>query len=119
MGKAVICTETTGQVGVLEPGVNCLQVPPSDPGALRGAICELWNDPAKCARFGAAGRKLVVARHGVDQWIDGLVRAVKDASAARRAADELRLVHSWGGSGRRSVAAATVVARRRSQQSGQ
>ncbi len=45
MGKAVIVTDTPGQVGVLEDGVNCLRVAPFDAVALREAITRLWEDP--------------------------------------------------------------------------
>lgn len=83
MGKAVICTETDGQTGVLEHGSNCLRVPPFDPEALRDAIAELWNDPERCARFGAAGRQAVEERHSIDCWRATLVAAVGKAVAAR------------------------------------
>jgi glycosyltransferase involved in cell wall biosynthesis len=84
MGKAVICTDTPGQSGVLEAGVNCLRVPPHDPGALRDAIRTLWDDPQTCRRMGAAGRALVVERHGLDQWTAALHGAVAEAVALRR-----------------------------------
>jgi glycosyltransferase involved in cell wall biosynthesis len=90
MGKPVIATETSGQVGVLEPGVNCIRVPPFDADALQAAITELWNDPEKCRRLGAAGRELVVQRHGIDQWTAALVRAVDEAVATRAAAGPSR-----------------------------
>jgi glycosyltransferase involved in cell wall biosynthesis len=83
MGKAVICTDTPGQSGVLEAGVNCLRVPPHDPGALRDAIRTLWDDPETCRRMGAAGRRLVVERHGLDQWTAALHGAVAEAVALR------------------------------------
>jgi glycosyltransferase involved in cell wall biosynthesis len=90
MGKPVIATQTAGQVGVLEDGVNCIRVPPFDADALRAAITELWNDPEKCRRFGAAGRELVVRRHGIDQWTAALVRAVDEAVASRAATGRTR-----------------------------
>jgi glycosyltransferase involved in cell wall biosynthesis len=83
MGRAVIVTESPGQVGVLEEGVNCLRVPPHDPLALREAIVRLWEDRSLCARLGAAGRALVLERHGLDQWRAALVRAVSEAVAVR------------------------------------
>ncbi len=82
MGKAVICTESPGQTGILEPGVNCLRVPPGDPHALREAIVALWNDPARCERLGAAGRQAVEARHNLGQWRAALGRAVAESANA-------------------------------------
>jgi glycosyltransferase involved in cell wall biosynthesis len=90
MGRPVIATDSPGQVGVLEDGVNCIRVPPFDADALRAAINELWNDPDKCRRFGAAGRELVVRRHGMDQWTTALVRAVDEAVLTRAATRHTR-----------------------------
>ena len=84
MGKAVICTETPGQTGLLEHGVNCLRVPPYDVRALREAIRELWDDEEKSRRLGAAGREAVVARYNLTQWRDALVRGVEEAVTLRR-----------------------------------
>jgi glycosyltransferase involved in cell wall biosynthesis len=83
MGKAVICTDSPGQTGLLEPGVNCLRVPPGDPEALRTAIVELWNDPERCAEMGAAGRRAVEERHNLAQWRAALATAVRDAASVR------------------------------------
>ena len=90
MGKAVICTETAGQIGVLEHGVNCLRVPAFDVEALRAAIVELWRDPQMCQRLGAAGRQLIEARHSNEQWIAGVTRGIEEAIAARAAAGRVR-----------------------------
>ena len=84
MGKAVICTDTPGQVGVLMNGVNCLRVPPGDVVALRRAIKKLWSDPELCTQLGTAGRDLVERRHGVDQWMQAISAAVNGAIADRR-----------------------------------
>jgi glycosyltransferase involved in cell wall biosynthesis len=86
MAKPVIVTDTPGQVGVLEDGVNCLRVPPFDVIALRDAIVRLWNDPELCTRLGTAGRELVVARHRLDLWGEALRRGVEEASSLRVAA---------------------------------
>jgi glycosyltransferase involved in cell wall biosynthesis len=83
MGRAVICTASPGQTGLLEPGINCLRVPPGDPQALRAAIVELWNDPDRCAQMGAAGRRAVEERHNLAQWRVALATAVRDAASAR------------------------------------
>jgi glycosyltransferase involved in cell wall biosynthesis len=82
MGKAVVCTETPGQTGLLEHGVNCVRVPAFDAEALRTAIVDLWNDPEKCARMGAAGRQAVEERHCIDRWTATLVDAINKASGA-------------------------------------
>ena len=94
MGKTVICTETPGQTGLLEHGVNCLRVPPFDTEAVREAIRELCEDEEKASRLGAAGREAVVDRHNLGQWKDALVRAVEEAVT-------LRTARPGGGRGRR------------------
>jgi glycosyltransferase involved in cell wall biosynthesis len=83
MGKAVVVTESPGQVGILEEGVNSLRVPPRDPQALRDAIERLWGDPELCARMGAAGRELVAANYSLDQWTATLSRAATEAVQTR------------------------------------
>ena len=83
MGKTVICTETPGQTGLLEHGVNCLRVPAFDVRALREAIRELWDDEEKSSKLGAAGREAAVTRHNLGQWTDALVRGVEEAVALR------------------------------------
>ena len=62
MGRAVICTRTAGQTDTVVDEVTGLYVPPSDAGALRGAIERLVAEPATAARLGAAGRAWVVER---------------------------------------------------------
>jgi glycosyltransferase involved in cell wall biosynthesis len=90
MGRTVICTDSPGQVGLVEEGVNGLRVPPGDAVALRSAIVELWRDPDRCARMGAAGRALVLERHGMDRWTTTLVEAVNDAVETRTRAGRSR-----------------------------
>jgi glycosyltransferase involved in cell wall biosynthesis len=84
MGKAIICTDTEGQIGVLRNGVNSIRVPPCDEAALRAAIQRLWADPELCARLGAAGRRLIEARHGLDEVVPQIVAALRDAATQRR-----------------------------------
>lgn len=90
MGRTVICTDSPGQVGLVEDGVNGLRVPPGDAVALRSAIVELWRDPDRCARMGAAGRALVLERHGLDRWTTTLVEAVNGAVEIRARAGRSR-----------------------------
>jgi len=90
MGKAIVCTASPGQVGVLQDGVNCLRVPAYDAAAMRSAIERLWNDPALAARLGAAARETVQRSHGLDRWTATLERAVGEAVAVRAAAGRRR-----------------------------
>jgi glycosyltransferase involved in cell wall biosynthesis len=85
MGRAVICTDTPGQVGVLEDGVNCLRVPPRDAVALRAAIDRLWADPALCDQLGAAGRALVERNHTIAQWVTAVQTVAEDAVTGKSA----------------------------------
>jgi glycosyltransferase involved in cell wall biosynthesis len=85
MGRAVICTDTPGQVGVLEDGVNCLRVPPRDAVALRAAIDRLWADPALCHQLGAAGRALVERNHTIAQWVTAVRTVAEDALTGKGA----------------------------------
>jgi glycosyltransferase involved in cell wall biosynthesis len=84
MGKALICTETAGQVGVLEAGVNSIRVPPGDEIALRCAIERLWTDPDLCSRLGAAGRALVESRYSDEIVLPRLVALCEETIAERR-----------------------------------
>jgi glycosyltransferase involved in cell wall biosynthesis len=81
MGKAVICSGTEGQVGVVEHGVTGLYVPPRDPAAMRRAIEELWNDPERAAAMGRAGREFALRRHRLDMFCSGVKQAVDAALA--------------------------------------
>lgn len=60
MGKAVVCSRTTGQSDTIDDGVTGHYVPPGDADALRGAIVSLLDDPAAAERIGAAAREWVV-----------------------------------------------------------
>jgi glycosyltransferase involved in cell wall biosynthesis len=76
MGRAVISTQTAGRPDILRHEINCLLVPPQDPGALRRAIEQLWNDADLCARLGANARHAVVEAHGLDHWLSHMLAAI-------------------------------------------
>lgn len=80
MGKAVICTRTTGQVDVLQDGVTGLFVPEGDPGALREAIVRLWNDPARAREMGKAARKFIEKHHSLEQFVLSVRQIAEDVS---------------------------------------
>ena len=68
MGKAVVCTRTTGQTDTIIDGENGIYVPPSDLRALRTAINELTSDLAEAKQLGAAGRRWVEERADIDGY---------------------------------------------------
>lgn len=83
----MICTDTEGQIGVLEDGVNSIRVPPRDEVALRRAIERLWGDPELCSRLGASGRRLVEERYDKHQTVQRfatVIRQVTDERAVSR-----------------------------------
>jgi glycosyltransferase involved in cell wall biosynthesis len=84
MGRAIVATATEGRAEVLRDGVNCVLVTPHDPLALRDAIVELWNNPARCERLGAAGREAIVPAHGIDQWVGAIRAAAAELTLAAR-----------------------------------
>lgn len=57
--RAIVATDVAGCREIVRHGVNGLLVPPRDPEALSVALTSLLKDPARCAAFGAAGRRMV------------------------------------------------------------
>lgn len=82
LGKVVIVTGSPGATDYIEPGVNGIIVPPSDPDAMRAAVA--WaTDPAQrdaVRRMGEAAKAHVLPRFGPDQWVNRLLE-VADAVA--------------------------------------
>jgi glycosyltransferase involved in cell wall biosynthesis len=85
MGKAVICSRTRGQVDVIQDGVTGIFVPVGDPDALRTAMVELWDDPARARALGLAARAYVEKHHALEKFCRDVKGAV-DASLEGRAA---------------------------------
>ena len=81
MGKAVICSRTRGQVGVVHDRVTGLFVPPGDPRALREAIQYLWEHPEVAERMGRAGRERVARDHRFDDFVARVEDVVEDVIA--------------------------------------
>jgi len=80
MGRAVICTRTRGQVGVVIEGQTGLMVPPGDPRALREAIQYLWEHPDVADRMGRAGRQRVERNYTFDDFVARVQRVVLDVA---------------------------------------
>jgi glycosyltransferase involved in cell wall biosynthesis len=83
MGKCVIATKTFGQTDTIVDGVTGVYVPPGDAAALRGAITGLLNEPAKVAEMGAAARRFIEEKAGLNLFVKKVAEAVKAGHAAR------------------------------------
>jgi glycosyltransferase involved in cell wall biosynthesis len=87
MGKPVICTRTRGQVDVVEDGVTGVLVPPGDAPALRKAMLDLWNDPARARAMGERGRAYIEKHHTLDKFcrdVKSAIEASLDGRGANR-----------------------------------
>ena len=60
MGRAVVTTDVGGNRELVRAGEVGLVCPARDPAALAAAITQLLSQPAEAARFGSAGRRLVL-----------------------------------------------------------
>ena len=77
MGKTVICSRTEGQVDVIQDGVTGLYVRQGDPAALRTAMVELWNDPARARAIGERARKYIEEHHALEKFCRDVKAAVE------------------------------------------
>jgi glycosyltransferase involved in cell wall biosynthesis len=76
MGKAVICTRTTGQTDAIVDGETGVYVPPADIERLRTEIQRLLADPAAATRLGEAGQRWVREHAGIDVYCARLADCV-------------------------------------------
>jgi glycosyltransferase involved in cell wall biosynthesis len=84
MGKAVICSQTIGQVDVIQDGKTGLFVPQGDPRALHDAIQYLWEHPDEAKRMGNEGRRFIEANHTLDQFVSDIRTIMEDVIAEHR-----------------------------------
>jgi glycosyltransferase involved in cell wall biosynthesis len=77
MGKCVIATRTRGQTDTIVDGETGIYVPPSEPRALREAIERLLENPEEGRRIGAAARRFMEERAGLDHFVENIVEAVR------------------------------------------
>lgn len=73
MGKPVVATRTAGSMTYIRDGETGLLVEPGCPEALAGAIEQLWNDPVRAAKMGAAAREWVTNSFTLDDWFGKIV----------------------------------------------
>ncbi len=87
MGKPVVCSQTRGQVDVIQDGVTGVYVPVGDPVALQGAMLSLWNEPERAHAMGARARAYVEQHHTLERFALN-VRAAAEASLAGKPAPD-------------------------------
>lgn len=80
MGRAVIVSAVAGQRDAFTEGREGLWVPPGDADALRRAIVSLWNDPARAAAMGAAGRLRIERGRDHRVFSDGVGRVLREVA---------------------------------------
>jgi glycosyltransferase involved in cell wall biosynthesis len=77
MGKAVICSQISGQTDVIVHGETGLYVSPGDPLALREAIQFLLDHPQEAERMGKNGRRRVHTEMNLDRYAQRLSHYVR------------------------------------------
>ncbi len=83
MGKAVVCTRTTGQTDAIVDGETGVYVPPADVERLRVAIQRLLDDPAAATVLGQAGQRWVRTHADIDVYSDRLAEVVRSTAPDR------------------------------------
>lgn len=69
MSRPMVATDVDGTSEVVVDGVTGLLVPPADPGRLAHALIDLARNPTRREDMGAAARKFVVERFGIEQHV--------------------------------------------------
>jgi glycosyltransferase involved in cell wall biosynthesis len=80
MGRALVCTRTTGQTDTIVEGETGRYVPIGDAAALRAAIEALLADPAEAARLGTAGQRWVQTHADIEAYAADLASLVATPS---------------------------------------
>jgi glycosyltransferase involved in cell wall biosynthesis len=76
--KAMIISNSLGVSDYAQDGVNCLLVPVGDAAALAFRIRELWNDPPRAERMGAAGHSFASVNCSEEKILNHLKRVLRD-----------------------------------------
>ncbi|MFE9674116.1 glycosyltransferase [Streptomyces sp. NPDC006259] len=77
----VVATAVGGQLDTVVDDVTGVLVPPDEDHDLATTIRDLLDDPARLARYGAAGRRRVLARYTWDRVADGVARVYSAVSS--------------------------------------
>lgn len=66
--RPLVVSDTPGLAGYVRDGVDGRLVPPGEPGSLRTALQELWEDRSQAHRLASAGRACVERERTVDHF---------------------------------------------------
>ncbi len=80
LGKTIICSETKGQIDVIEDRKNGLYVAPGNAAELRASIVELLDNPAEAQKMGQEARKLIDDYMNLDLYVTRLAKHIDDVS---------------------------------------
>ncbi|MFE7856901.1 glycosyltransferase [Streptomyces sp. NPDC057403] len=89
-GAPVLATAVGGQLDTVVDGVTGRLVPADDDHDLGATVRELLADPRLLARYGAQGRRRVLARYTWDRVAEGVVRAYSAVSSVPSLSGALR-----------------------------
>jgi glycosyltransferase involved in cell wall biosynthesis len=82
MGKAVVCSRTSGQTDTIVDGVNGIYVAPHDVEALRATIARLLAEPATATALGEAGQRWVAEHASLDRYTSRLAGVVAELTSS-------------------------------------
>jgi glycosyltransferase involved in cell wall biosynthesis len=83
-GLACVVTPVGSIPDVVRDGESALLTPVRDPGALGAALARMIDDSALRTRLGAAAHDIASREFGVEQAVDGMMRAVDVARTSPR-----------------------------------
>jgi glycosyltransferase involved in cell wall biosynthesis len=83
MGRAVVCTKTTGQTDTIVDGVTGVYVDAADPPSMRSAIESLLADTERRETIGEAGRRWVIEHADIDVYATRLAAITAQVAGGR------------------------------------
>ncbi|WP_200305176.1 glycosyltransferase [Streptomyces adelaidensis] len=89
-GAPVLATAVGGQLDTVVDGVTGVLVPPDDDHDISATVRRLLADPDLLARYGASGRRRVLARYTWDRVAEGVTRAYSAVSSVPSLSGVLR-----------------------------
>lgn len=84
--RAMVVTRSGGPQEIIDDGRNGMLVPPADPGALAGKICELLSNPLRANELARSARSKVGSTFSIEKMIseyENLYQRLLDGGAAQ------------------------------------